>query len=59
MDFKFFPTFDTCFGRQVCHSFVGFDKHGPAIGIAAVIKFIYADKNIGWIQHFGPGQCDG
>ena len=43
-------------GRQLSQIGKACDEFGAAIGIAAVIERIDADKNIARAQRFGPGQ---
>ena len=43
-------------GGQVGHFFIGLNKFRAAVGIAAVIQRIHADKDIIRFQHFRPSE---
>ena len=42
---------------EVGHILERFDKFRAAIGVAAVIDRVYAEKNVIRRNYFGPGEC--
>src|SRR5688572_2739881 len=56
MNLQTHRSFDTGTRREVGHALEGFDIFLPAIRISRIIDRIYADKDVGRVQHFGPRQ---
>ena len=49
---------DSRLRRQICQRLKLFDEFWPAIGIAAEIERIDANKQIGRSENFGPAESD-
>src|SRR5262249_14167088 len=59
MDCEPLASFNPGFGCQVCHALVCLDVLRAAIGVAAVVEGVDADKYMACFQYFGPGQGKG